>query len=158
MPPGSIFVVGDPKQSIYRFRRADIAMYLRSQEWFGEQATARLTTNFRTVPGVLSWVNEVFAQVVQAEPLAQPVYEPLAPHRAPLPGGPPVTVLGRDEHPFAAHGGALKLRQQEAVDVASAIRQALAEKWQTEARTGARATCAWPTSRSSSPAARRCLL
>lgn len=136
VPPGSIFVVGDPKQSIYRFRRADIAMYLRSQEWFGEQATARLTTNFRTVPGVLSWVNEVFAQVVQAEPLAQPVYEPLAPHRAPLPGGPPVTVLGRDEHPFAAHGGALKLRQQEAVDVASAIRQALAEKWQTEGKDG----------------------
>ena len=32
VPPGSLFVVGDPKQSIYRFRRADIAMYLRAQE------------------------------------------------------------------------------------------------------------------------------
>ncbi len=46
VPPGSIFVVGDPKQSIYRFRRADIGMYLRAREVLGGDVT--LTTNFRT--------------------------------------------------------------------------------------------------------------
>ena len=46
VPPGSLFVVGDPKQSIYRFRRADIAMYLRAQEV--SASTVTLTTNFRT--------------------------------------------------------------------------------------------------------------
>jgi len=38
VPPGSLFVVGDPKQSIYRFRRADIAMYLRAQAVLGGDA------------------------------------------------------------------------------------------------------------------------
>ena len=46
VPPGSLFVVGDPKQSIYRFRRADIAMYLRAQQVLGGEVT--LSTNFRS--------------------------------------------------------------------------------------------------------------
>ena len=36
VPAGSLFVVGDPKQSIYRFRRADIATYLHAQHHLGE--------------------------------------------------------------------------------------------------------------------------
>ena len=36
VPPGRLFLVGDPKQSIYRFRRADIATYLRAQQRIGE--------------------------------------------------------------------------------------------------------------------------
>ena len=48
IPDGRLFVVGDPKQSIYRFRRANIATYLTAQDLLGETVT--LTTNFRTVP------------------------------------------------------------------------------------------------------------
>src|SRR5690606_11064264 len=53
VPAGSLFVVGDAKQSIYKFRRADIATYLQTQEVIGERVS--LTTNFRTVAPVLDW-------------------------------------------------------------------------------------------------------
>jgi ATP-dependent exoDNAse (exonuclease V) beta subunit len=79
VPPGRLFVVGDPKQSIYRFRRANIATYLTAQELLGE--TVALTTNFRTVAPILDWVNTIFAELIQPEPAAQPSYQSLTPHR-----------------------------------------------------------------------------
>lgn len=61
--PGSLFVVGDPKQSIYRFRRADIVTYNQAKEII--QATGgrvvKLSANFRSDPPLINWVNEVFA-------------------------------------------------------------------------------------------------
>ncbi|HEY6928436.1 MAG TPA: UvrD-helicase domain-containing protein [Thermoanaerobaculia bacterium] len=61
--PGSLFVVGDPKQSIYRFRRADIETYERVRERIvasgGE--VVRLTSNFRSAEPICSWINRVFA-------------------------------------------------------------------------------------------------
>ncbi|MBD3265921.1 AAA family ATPase, partial [bacterium] len=61
--PGSLFVVGDPKQSIYRFRRADIVTYNRVKkiirESGGEQVS--LSANFRTEKPLLEWANSVFA-------------------------------------------------------------------------------------------------
>ena len=59
--PGALFVVGDPKQSIYAFRRADIQM----TEQFRRSAQideASLTANFRSRGAILSWVNSVFGQ------------------------------------------------------------------------------------------------
>jgi len=62
--PGSLFVVGDPKQSIYRFRRADLAMYQMVQQRIAQCGTvARLTRNFRSVPAVGDLVNDHFATV-----------------------------------------------------------------------------------------------
>ena len=64
--PGSLFVVGDPKQSIYRFRRADIQTY----ETFSGILEAsggevlRLSTNFRSTPEICSWTNHVFEEVL----------------------------------------------------------------------------------------------
>jgi ATP-dependent helicase/nuclease subunit A len=63
--PGSLFVVGDPKQSIYRFRRADIVTYNEVKEAIRKGNTQNgrvieLSSNFRTVDGVISWVNHVF--------------------------------------------------------------------------------------------------
>ena len=65
--PGGLFVVGDPKQSIYRFRRADIALFSRVSREIGEHIV--LGTNFRSVPGILAFVNTVFAQLFGAEPV-----------------------------------------------------------------------------------------
>ena len=71
--PGRLFVVGDPKQSIYRFRRADIAAFLRARSAFGA-APRRLTRNFRTARPVIDFVNAVFRELIVAEPESQPEY------------------------------------------------------------------------------------
>ena len=65
--PGALFVVGDPKQSIYRFRRADIDIYNIVRERFSDPGVGRvlpLTMNFRSVPALCEWANEVFADAV----------------------------------------------------------------------------------------------
>lgn len=65
---GALFVVGDPKQSIYRFRRADLAVYQAVQARFREfGAVLRLTTSFRASPAVAAFVNAVFAGLLPAE-------------------------------------------------------------------------------------------
>ncbi|MGI6550420.1 MAG: UvrD-helicase domain-containing protein [Syntrophomonadales bacterium] len=64
--PGSLFVVGDPKQSIYRFRRADIDTYNEAKrliEKAGSQVL-NLTSNFRSVKEIGEWVNQSFANLL----------------------------------------------------------------------------------------------
>ncbi len=58
--PGSLFVVGDPKQSIYRFRRADIVTYNTVKQIIGNVVT--LSANFRSAQPVVDWVNATFGQ------------------------------------------------------------------------------------------------
>lgn len=67
--PGSLFVVGDPKQSIYRFRRADIVTYNKVKEIICESGgmTVPLTTNFRTVSPLVDWINSVFKSTFPVE-------------------------------------------------------------------------------------------
>ena len=58
---GKLFVVGDPKQSIYRFRRADVnQMYQLMNRMGGEKVKVELTQNFRSQEPVTSWVNCLF--------------------------------------------------------------------------------------------------
>jgi ATP-dependent exoDNAse (exonuclease V) beta subunit len=132
VPGGSLFVVGDPKQSIYRFRRADIATYLHAQRTLGREVV--LSSNFRTTAPILDWVNSVFGQLIQAAPESQPPYRPLAAVRDAAPSGRAVTLLGADAHtdqPVAA-----VLREREAAEVVAVVRTALAERWQVRAGTG----------------------
>jgi ATP-dependent exoDNAse (exonuclease V) beta subunit len=126
-PPGRLFVVGDPKQSIYRFRRASIRTYLDAQDHIGEPVS--LTTNFRTVPPVLDWVNTVFGRLIQARDHAQPAYEPLDHHRPPIAGHASVTVLGADAHEDLPRASAALLRAREAADVAAVARRVVDEGW-----------------------------
>jgi ATP-dependent helicase/nuclease subunit A len=59
--PGALFVVGDPKQSIYRFRRADIQLYELVKTRFAEFGEVlELNANFRSRPPIGDLVNEVF--------------------------------------------------------------------------------------------------
>ncbi|MDQ3538691.1 MAG: PD-(D/E)XK nuclease family protein, partial [Actinomycetota bacterium] len=108
-----------PKQSIYRFRRADIDLYLRARQVIGEPVA--LTTNFRTTPPVIDWVNGVFGRLIQHEAGSQPAYQPLdaAPLRTAPPGGGGVSVLGREPHPDSPLAD--DLRDREANDVADAV-------------------------------------
>ncbi len=57
--PGSLFLVGDPKQSIYRFRRADIVTYneVKGMVVAAGGLLVRLTVNFRAAPSLVEWVN-----------------------------------------------------------------------------------------------------
>ena len=63
----NVFMVGDVKQSIYRFRHARPQLFISRAESYRHGAPAQLRTlssNFRSVPGVLAAVNEVFAQLM----------------------------------------------------------------------------------------------
>ena len=82
--PGKIFVVGDPKQSIYAFRRADIEAYLEVVEKIIKAQNGvecRLTTNFRSNAAILDGVNGAFENLIQAQDGVQPPY--IAIHAAP---------------------------------------------------------------------------
>jgi ATP-dependent helicase/nuclease subunit A len=85
--PGALFVVGDPKQSIYRFRRADIEIYNTVRQRFADPGVGRivtLTTNFRSVPALCAWANTVFDGPFPTEPTRHsPRFAPLDP----CPGG-----------------------------------------------------------------------
>ncbi len=81
--PGALFVVGDPKQSIYRFRRADIGIYNQVKRRFGDFGeVVDLTTNFRSRPPIETFVNGVFDKLLPAEATAsQAAFAPLNAHR-----------------------------------------------------------------------------
>lgn len=57
---GPLYLVGDPKQSIYRFRNANIYTYLEAKEALGKEAQASLLRNFRQEPPLLSALNQLF--------------------------------------------------------------------------------------------------
>src|SRR5262245_31414374 len=86
LTPGKIFVVGDPKQSIYAFRRADIEAYLEVVEKLikaQDGMECLLTTNFRSHADILDVVNGVFECLIQPQDGVQPPYIAInpAPHR-----------------------------------------------------------------------------
>jgi ATP-dependent helicase/nuclease subunit A len=126
VPDGSVFVVGDPKQSIYRFRRADIATYLQAEQHLGGRVD--LITNFRSSPTVLATINGIFEYLIQPVPESQPAYAALMPHRDDPTGG--SRVLGLGVVPHIDEPNADELRVREAIDVAESIRTAIAERWQ----------------------------
>ena len=66
----TLFLVGDPMQSIYRFRNADMSLFLRAKhEGIGDIRceTLVLTRNFRSAPVVIDWVNDTFTRIFPAE-------------------------------------------------------------------------------------------
>lgn len=68
--PGSLFVVGDPKQSIFRFRRADITTYNDMKQIIAKSGGTcyELFTNFRTVEPNIAWINRVFSIILPDAP------------------------------------------------------------------------------------------
>ncbi|SDI52825.1 UvrD-helicase domain-containing protein [Natribacillus halophilus] len=79
---GALFIVGDPKQSIYRFRRADIDMYLEVKKKIHSYGGAVLTftTNFRTISEVTTPLNRWLENVFPSEPdKYQAAFQPLNP-------------------------------------------------------------------------------
>ncbi len=133
--PGRLFFVGDPKQSIYRFRGADIATFLEARDWTDSQAQGRiegLATNFRSTRPIIEWVNDVFGRMILPSPGSQPEYGPLDAVRAPVSQGPAVTVLGAEPVEIAGRAYAQELRRREAESVAQVVAAILREGWEVD--------------------------
>jgi ATP-dependent helicase/nuclease subunit A len=116
--PGALFVVGDPKQSIYRFRRADIDIYSIVRQRFSDRAVGLvlpLTLNFRSVPKLCNWANGVFQTRFPVEPTAHaPRFASLDPYNTDVAPGGVFTLThncGREE-----------LQEQDADRIATYIR------------------------------------
>ena len=65
----TLFLVGDPMQSIYRFRQADVSLFLKARlEGIGAIRLEPLTlsVNFRSRPGIVEWVNRTFESILPA--------------------------------------------------------------------------------------------
>ncbi|AZO34826.1 MAG: DNA helicase UvrD [Mesorhizobium sp.] len=119
--PGALFLVGDPKQAIYRFRGADVEAYAAVYEAFETRdpaAIIRLTANFRSAPEILEHVNSFFRAPLSIE--GQPGYveldTTLPASRGSLPG---VCKLTLDVQAMSA----ARLRELEAQKVSDLCRR-----------------------------------
>ncbi|GAB90606.1 UvrD-helicase domain-containing protein [Gordonia rhizosphera] len=140
---GRLFTVGDPKQSIYRFRRADIAAYMRARDDTPAADIVHLTTNFRSTRPVIDWVNGVFGALIAPTADVQPGYTPLdaAPGRPTwdLSWGPtPFVFPDRDEPVADEHSLSVAeaTRARESRDVARIIATAVERGWCKETPAG----------------------
>ncbi|WP_223565080.1 UvrD-helicase domain-containing protein [Agrobacterium tumefaciens] len=78
--PGALFLVGDPKQAIYRFRGADVGAYVQARTAFSGQdadGLVSISTNFRSCASILTFVNERFEAILSAD--GQPGFTALDP-------------------------------------------------------------------------------
>lgn len=135
LEPGRLFLVGDPKQSIYRFRRADMAIYSQTRDLVEENGGEfpDLALCRRSRPEILDWVNDVFEGIIGdgANPTIQPPYHPIHPHRSGELNGPGVATLGGEMDMRAR-----EVREHEATQVASQCRAVLDEDWEVAEHDG----------------------
>ncbi|MEQ9103813.1 MAG: UvrD-helicase domain-containing protein [Rhodothermales bacterium] len=80
--PGRLFLVGDDKQSIYRFRRADFEVFGLCEQAIVNQGgrSLELTVNFRSTPSVCAWINQALSEPF-TESNHQAPWQPLLPFR-----------------------------------------------------------------------------
>lgn len=107
LEPGKLFIVGDPKQSIYFFRRADIESYMNVQEMIEGQGGKKefLKTNFRSHSGIVDVVNDLFGKIITRKENYQQEYHSISARRDPvLPFQDVHLVLVRNEDPEAVAG------------------------------------------------------
>ena len=137
--PGKLFVVGDPKQSIYSFRRADVGQMKRLQSTLEQSGgrTLKLVQNFRSQKPVIGWVNRLFEQWMEEgntagvdDGNAQAAYDAMAALWIGDTGNsfaPRVWALGNE----AVEAAIGEIRQLEATDIGLLLRQMVAEPWET---------------------------
>ena len=117
----TLFLVGDPMQSIYRFREAEVGLFLRARAGgIGGLPLVPLTlkVNFRSQRPIVEWVNDAFDKalpVLEDAATGAVVYSPSEAHRADVPGA------GVRVHAFAADD-----REAEAERVVNLIKDARA--------------------------------
>jgi ATP-dependent helicase/nuclease subunit A len=133
---GGLFLVGDAKQSIYRFRGAEPRIFAQFRERFPAAGHLALTENFRSIPAILDFVNALFADALAGgeHPLrpGKPVY--------PATSQPAVEFVWADETPADEEEGrrpqAAERRKTEARWIARRLRQRLDAGWTVRAKEG----------------------
>ncbi len=93
---GKLFVVGDPKQSIYKFRRADVVLYRQLRDMLVSRGArlVRLTRSFRATSPLQQCVNAAFEPAMAEDATTgQPGYSPIEGGVAPLDGQPAIVAL-----------------------------------------------------------------
>jgi ATP-dependent exoDNAse (exonuclease V) beta subunit len=93
---GKLFIVGDPKQAIYRFRGTDVGTYWRVSRHIEARGgrVLQLTTSYRSVPEIQHFVNAAFEpEMVADERTLQAGYVPLSPSRSSDPAQPAIVAL-----------------------------------------------------------------
>jgi len=117
----TLFVVGDPMQSIYRFRQAEVGLFLKArQEGIGSVhlEPLTLTTNFRSQAGIVDWVNAAFPKVL---PAVENVAEGAVPY------SPSDAIHSAEAAPVTVHVNFNGNVEAEAAQVARLVRNAQAE-------------------------------
>jgi ATP-dependent exoDNAse (exonuclease V) beta subunit len=106
----TLFVVGDPMQSIYRFRGAEVSLFLKS--WKDESLGAvrlnriSLNTNFRCTPEILAWVEEKFTPIMSSDCDGAVCFRPSAASR-PVGGAHPELITLIDDKGGEAEASAV---------------------------------------------------
>ncbi len=90
--PKALFLVGDPKQAIYRFRGADVNAYIGARTAIGDTGILKITANFRSVEPILRFVNDKFEAALSAT-AGQPGFTELSPTCVAEPGVVSVAAL-----------------------------------------------------------------
>lgn len=86
MAGGKLFAVGDAKQSIYRFRGAEVTLFEGLRDRMSPDGRQDLSVNFRSQPQLIRFVNALLRELMSN-------YEPLQPHRDQVTAGPCVEFL-----------------------------------------------------------------
>lgn len=108
--PGKLFLVGDPKQSIYKFRRADVQLYQNLRATLEQRGVGvlRLSRSFRSVRSIQQFVNASFSAEMHGDQhSAQAEYVPLDEVRQDLPDQPALIALPAP-HPYSDYGNITK--------------------------------------------------
>ncbi len=125
---GRVFLVGDPKQSIYRFRNADMAIYNAAKiEIARDSESVQLVDSRRSVAAIVAWVNTIFARLFAGDmqPGVSPAYQAIAAVRDDAPTGPPLAAIGGQ-----LVVPATDVRGAEALHVASVCQAVVDEAWE----------------------------
>jgi ATP-dependent exoDNAse (exonuclease V) beta subunit len=104
--PGKLFIVGDPKQAIYRFRGTDVGTYWRVAHQIEQRGgrVLQLKKSYRSVPEIQRFVNAAFRdEMVRNELALQADYIPLSPVRADDSTQPAIVALPVPE-PYGRRG------------------------------------------------------
>jgi ATP-dependent exoDNAse (exonuclease V) beta subunit len=137
---GTLFLVGDPKQSIYRFRRADVGVYREVCDRLTALGArlVHLNTSFRAVPEIQACVNSAFGPVMTGDPFTlQAPYVALAPYRQTLQNQPAIVALPVPEPYKWRYVSAAAIEQSMPGAVGAFVEWVLREsRWKVTERSG----------------------